>query len=211
MKIAVIGKGRVGSVLGPAFAQAGHDVRYGLRKPDDAKHDIRDGIARLTTREAVEWAEVMILSVDWPAVEGALADCGPMAGKVLIDCTNPLNYGPNGELSLAMGFDTSGGEWVSARTDARVVKTLNHVGSSVMAIAKTYPQRPIQFVAGEDADAKAIASGLLRDIGFDPRDHGGIQGARTLEPLAMVWIDQAYVHGMDPSSAWLLMKAEQNG
>lgn len=202
MKIAVIGRGRVGSVLGPACRSAGYEVAFGLRNPADPKHAAEDEILRLTTREAADWADVIILSVDWPAVDEALADCGAMAGKILIDCTNPLNYDPVAGLSLAIGFDTSAGEYVSARTQARVVKTLNQVGSPVMAAAKAYPLRPIQFVAGEDAAAKSVASELLRAIGFDPVDYGGIENSRKLEPLAMVWIDQAFKHGMDATKAW---------
>lgn len=206
MKIAVIGRGRVGSVLGPAFRAAGYEVAFGLRNPDDPKHAGEDGISRLSTREAADWAEVVILSVDWAAVDGALADCGSMAGKILIDCTNPLNYDPAAGLSLALGFVSSAGEYISARTHARVVKTLNQVGSPVMAAAKDYPVPPIQFVAGEDESAKAVVFELLRTIGFNPIDYGGIENARKLEPLAMVWIDQAFKHGMDSRNAWALVQ-----
>lgn len=208
MKIAVIGKGRVGRVLGPAFARAGHDVRYGLRSPADPKHENGDGLSAVTTREAAEWGDVVILSVDWPNVSGALSDCGPMAGKLLIDCTNPLAYDPATGLSLALGFSTSAGEIVASQTQARVVKTLNQVGSPAMAAAHDYAMRPIQFVAGDDAEAKAIVSALLRDIGFDPIDYGGLENSRKLEPLAMVWIDQAYKHGMNPRTAWALIEAD---
>lgn len=206
MKVAVIGRGRVGSVLGPAFKAAGYDVAYGLRSPDDPKHAADDGIARQTTRQAADWAEVIVLSVDWAAVDGALADCGAMPGKILIDCTNPLDYDPAAGLSLAIGFDTSAGEYVAARTKARVVKTLNQVGSPVMAAALAYAVRPIQFVAGDDPAAKAVAADMLRAIGFDPIDYGGIENARKLEPLAMVWIDQAFKHGMDARNAWAFVQ-----
>lgn len=207
MKIAVIGKGRVGSVLGPAFAKAGHEVVYGVRNPADEKYDNGDDIPHDTTEGAAQWGEVVILAVDWSAAESALAQCGDLAGKILIDCTNPLTMSEAG-LELALGFDTSAGEILAGQTDARVVKTLNQVGSPVMAKAHDFPNRPIQFVAGEDEDAKTLVSSLLRDIGFEPIDYGGIANARKMEPLGMVWIDQAFQHGMDPETAWHFMKTD---
>lgn len=203
MRIAVVGKGRVGSVLGPAFAEAGHDVVYGVRDPADPKYRSDDGIALATTRDAAQSADIVILSVDWSATLAALDQCGDLTGKIMIDCNNPLMFGDNG-LELALGFSTSAAEQIAARTNARVVKALNQVGSPVMANAKHYARRPIQFVAGDDAEAKAVVSRLLEDIGFRPIDYGPLVNARKLEPLAMVWIDQAYKHGMTPTSAWFL-------
>ncbi len=204
MKIAVIGKGRVGSVLGPAFDKAGHDINYGVRDASDSKYENGDGIALKSTNEAAQWAEVVILSVDWSVTLNALEQCGDLSGKILIDCNNPLKMGDSG-LELALGFDNSAAEVIDAHTTAKVVKTLNQVGSPVMGMAHDYPQRPIQFVAGDHSDAKETVSGLLRDIGFDPIDYGPLTNARKLEPLAMVWIDQAFQHGMDPHKAWYLM------
>ncbi|MEP3224680.1 MAG: NAD(P)-binding domain-containing protein [Parasphingorhabdus sp.] len=204
MKIAVIGKGRVGSVLGPAFNKARHDVSYGVRNPDDEKYENGDGIPLQSTPDAAQGADVVILSVDWSVALKALAQCGDLSGKILIDCNNPLKMGDNG-LELALGFDNSAAEMIAARTDAFVVKALNQVGSPVMGMAHDYPNRPIQFVAGDDEDAKQVVSGLLRDIGFNPIDYGQLINARKLEPLAMVWIDQAFKHDMEPHSAWYLM------
>ncbi|MEO5578382.1 MAG: hypothetical protein ABIR25_04945, partial [Sphingomicrobium sp.] len=91
------------------------------------------------------------------------------------------------------------------------VKTLNHVGSPVMESAHLYATHPIQFVCGEDALSKQTVSGLLRDIGFEPIDYGGIENARKLEPLAMLWIDQAYKHGMALTNAFAFIGPDRNG
>ncbi|MEO5577862.1 MAG: NAD(P)-binding domain-containing protein [Sphingomicrobium sp.] len=199
MRIAIIGTGNVGKALAPAFERAGHEVAYGVRDPADPKH-VGAVLAVRSARDAANWAEIAVLAVNWAQVEEALGDCGDMVGKVLIDCTNPLTFGPDG-ISLALGFDTSGGEIIASKTKAKVVKTLNHVGSPVMGSAHRYPTRPIQFVCGGDEQAKQVVSALLCDIGFDPIDYGGIENARKLEPLAMLWIDQAYKHGMALTNA----------
>ena len=199
MRIAVIGTGNVGKALAPALDRAGHEVAYGVRDPTDPKH-ADAGLAVRSTRDAAERAELIVLAVNWTQVDAALADCGGLEGKILIDCTNPLTFGPDG-ISLVLGFDTSGGEIIASKTRAKVVKTLNHVGSPVMETAHRYATRPIQFVCGEDEQAKQAVSGLLRDIGFEPIDYGGIENARKLEPLAMLWIDQAYKYGMKLTNA----------
>ena len=199
MRIAVIGTGNVGSALAPAFDRAGHEVTFGVRDPADPKH-ADAALPIRSTRDAAAWAQVVVLAVNWAQVDGALADCADLSGKILIDCTNPLAFGPDG-ISLVLGFDTSGGEIVATKTTAKVVKTLNHVGSPVMEIAHRYAARPLQFVCGEDAAAKTIVSDLIREIGFEPIDYGGIENARKLEPLAILWIDQAYKHGMKLTNA----------
>jgi predicted dinucleotide-binding enzyme len=209
MRIAVIGRGRVGSVLGPALVRAGHDVRFGLRDPLDPRHADTSGVPVMRTREAADWAEIVVLAVDWPNVDQALVDCGPMPDKILIDCSNPLDYSPETGLTLAFGFTTSAGEHVSARTKARVVKTLNQVGAEVMGKAKSYPQPPIQFVAGEDEEAKQIVSGLLAELGFRPIDLGGIANARKLEPLAIISIDLMFRHGHPMDTAWALITPDR--
>ncbi len=206
MRIAIIGTGNVGKALGPAFGHAGHDVIYGVRDTADPKHsDCEIGLR--SVREAAQWAETVVLAVNWAQVDEALADCGDLSGKVLIDCTNPLSFGADG-ISLTLGFSTSGGEIIAAKTEAMVVKTLNHVGSPVMGSAHGYAARPIQFVCGDDAGAKQAVSGLLHDIGFEPIDYGGIENARKLEPLAMLWIDQIYKHGMNPAQAMMFVGPE---
>ena len=79
-------------------------------------------------------------------------------------------------------------EWVD---DARVVKSLNQVGAEAMANPEAFSQKPVMFVAGDDANARAVAKGLVADLGFDARDAGGLKVARLLESLAMTWIHLA--------------------
>jgi hypothetical protein len=199
MRIAMIGTGNVGAALAPAFERAGHEVVYGVRDIADPKHAGASLPVR-STRDAADWAEVVVLAVNWAQVDDALADCGDLDGKILIDCTNPLAFGPDG-ISLLLGFNTSGGEIIASKTKAKVVKTLNHVGSPVMGNAHAYASRPIQFVCGDDEPARQVVSNLLRDIGFEPIDYGGIENSRKLEPLAMLWIDQAHKYGMKLTNA----------
>jgi len=203
MRIAVIGKGRVGTALAPNLAQAGHEVVYGVRDPADPKYAGGDGIPLKTTREAAEWAEIIIAAIMWEAVDGLLDECGDLSGKILIDCINPYDF--MGGLKPLIDGNQSAAQLIAARTEAAVVKTLNQVGAPVMARARDYPIRPLQFVAADDEAAKRKVMSLLHDIGFDARDAGGLDYAADLEGMARLWIAQAFAHGMAPDTGWALI------
>jgi 8-hydroxy-5-deazaflavin:NADPH oxidoreductase len=187
MRIAIIGRGTVGSALGRAWTDLGHAVVYGVRQPgagDEA-----------SVSQACAGAEVVVLATPWDAVEAALAAAGDLSGRILIDCTNPLEM-RDGRLRLALGHATSGGEIVAARArGASVFKTLNQTGAETLGDAGAYAVPPVMFVAGDDPIGKSTVLGLVAELGFDAVDGGPLENARLLEPLAMLWIDQAYARG----------------
>lgn len=186
-RIGILGAGAVGRALGQGWAEAGHDVRYGARTPAAADE--------MSVADAAAWADVVVLAVPFGALADIAAEAGPCTGKVLIDCTNPLGM-VDGRLALVRGFTTSGGEYVASLWPAaRVVKTLNQTGAENMARAKRFATRPVMFAAGDDAEAVAIAMGLVGELGFEPVAAGPLVIARLLEPFAMLWIDQALVRG----------------
>ena len=89
---------------------------------------------------------------------------------------------------------------------ARVVKAFNTTGSGNMNNPNYGSQRPMMPVAGDDADAKAVAIGLADEIGFSGVDVGALSGARDLEHLAMLWIRLAYPLGNGPDIAFALLR-----
>src|SRR5947209_9278240 len=89
MKLAVIGAGSVGTTLGTAWQRRGHDVAYGVRNPDDQRYASLDGEVT-SNAQAVGGADVVVLCTPWQSTRDAVAACGDLSGKVLIDCTNPL-------------------------------------------------------------------------------------------------------------------------
>ncbi|MEM1050078.1 MAG: NAD(P)-binding domain-containing protein [Pseudomonadota bacterium] len=194
--IAIIGAGAVGSAVGSNWAREGHTIVFGVR--DATSERSRAALDRtgpnasaVTPREAAAAAEVVVLAVPWHAAEDAVRNLGNLDGKLLIDATNPLAMGPEG-LSLDIGHLTSGAEKIAEwAVNARVVKSLNQVGAEVMANPEAFSHKPVMFVAGDDADARAVARDLVADLGFDARDAGRLQVARLLEPFAMTWIHLA--------------------
>lgn len=215
MNIGIIGAGQVGGALGRRWAAAGHRVLYGVRDPQAPKVQEllaasgRDASA-VSVADAVLAAEIVVLATPWAATEDALRSVGDLAGRVLLDCTNPLRFTPGVGLELAIGFSDSGGEQVARwAVGARVVKAFNTYGWENFADS-AYPNaaglRPVMFLASDAADAKAAVGALAEAIGFESFDAGALLVARELEPLAMMWIRLALSGARDPNFVWAVLR-----
>ena len=195
MKIAILGAGNVGGAIGAGWARAGHTIAFGVRDPADGKHAgvaaAAGGAAVQPIAQAVAGAEAIVLATPFGAIDAALAACGPLAGRVLIDVTNPLRMGAGG-LELSMGFDTSGGEMVAAKAPgAFVFKTLNQVGFEVMANTDGFPTPPVMFIAGDSTAHLPLVETLIADLGFEAVYAGALSVSRLLEPFGTLWIHMA--------------------
>jgi hypothetical protein len=217
MNIGIIGAGNVGGALGKSWAKAGHKIKFGVRNPSDQKHrGLLDACGPKASAgmnaDAAAFGDVVALATPWDATEPALSECGALAGKVLVDCTNPLKFTPGIGLELAIGYTTSGGETVAQwAAGARVVKCFNTYGFENFADAG-YPNsgglKPVMFLAGDDADAKQIVARLAGDIGFQPLDTGDLKMSRLLEPTGMLWIHQAIVQKQGTGFTWAMLERE---
>ena len=205
MRIAVVGAGSVGATVGQAWIERGEDVIWGVRNPADSKYAALPRERVKTAADAAKGAEVVVTATPWSAAQAAIKSLGSLAGKIVIDCMNPLAI-RNGRLALDRGFDTSGAEalarWVPG---ARIVKTLNQVGAEMMENNSVLPHRPVMFMAGDDPAAKSAVAALLTDLGFEALDAGDLTKARLLEPFAMVWINQALIQGKGRDWAFAAM------
>ncbi|MFN8491119.1 MAG: NAD(P)-binding domain-containing protein [Caldilineaceae bacterium] len=208
MKIAIIGTGNVGQALAVGWTSKGHQVSFGSRDPAGAKAQAAvaaTGGKATAQREqaAVHAAEVVVLAVPWDATETVVKGLGDLAGKVLIDATNPIGPG----FQLAVGKDTSGAELVQSwATHARVVKAFNSTGAENMRNPIYDGEPTTMFICGDDAAAQSVAKGLAEDLGFAVADTGGLATARYLEPLAMVWIHLAIVQKQGRGIAFKLVQ-----
>ena len=206
MRIAILGAGAVGGALAGVWVKAGHQVVLAARDP--AAEKVRDlaartGASAATVAQAVAGAEAVLLATPWPAVAEALAAAGSLAGRILIDATNPLKPDLSG-LDVAPG--SSGAAYVaSLAPGAHVVKCFNQTGWENMAGVHFPTGQPVMFVAGDDAGAKAAVRGLAREAGFEDADAGGLAAAALLEHLAMLWIHLMVKQGAGRSFAFGLL------
>lgn len=183
MNIGIIGAGNVGSTLGAAFTKTGHTVTYGLREPSKVP-------GAVSIAQAVAASEVLVLATPFGALEQVVASTGPMAGKVVVDASNPLLPG----LALAVGHSDSGAETLQRLVpQAKVVKCFNTVGVEVMANPKVGGRATTMFLCGDDAEARETVRGLASGLGFDAIELGALKNARLLEPAAVLWIHLAMV------------------
>lgn len=186
MKIAIIGAGNVGRALEAGWKKKGHEVRFGKRE---------------SNKEAAQWGEVVVLATPWPATREAIAACGSLAGKVVLDATNPLLPNLAG-LDQAEG---SGGQRVAGwAKGAKVVKVFNTTGFGNMEDTRYPSGKPMMLYCGDDAAAKGVAKRLADDLGFDPVDFGPLSNARYSESVAMSWIWLAVKGGIGRDIAFLL-------
>jgi len=158
MKIAIIGTGNVGGALARGLTKTSHEVVLGTRKVTEAAQQLATEVnAELgSPGDAARFADLIILALPWIGAEAAIKSLGDLSGKVVIDCTNPLGM-IGGTLGLTIGHTTSAGEIIAGwLPGAHVVKTLNQVGAEVMANNAGMSPRPVMFMAGDSADAKAI-------------------------------------------------------
>ena len=207
MKIAVIGAGNVGGSLGRRWAALGHEVVFGVRDPTREKYQglvtQTGGRGRLASnREACAGADAVLLATPWATTQAALAECGPLAGQVLIDATNPLGA----DLRLTVGHTDSGGEQARWATGARVVKAFNTTGFNIMEDPVIQGRHALMFVAGNDPSAKAVVLDLASAIGFEAVDAGMLDVSRMLEPFAQLWIHCAYRQGLTRDYAFHLLR-----
>lgn len=208
MKIAIIGTGNVGSVLGRRLARAGHAICFASRTPDSPRiaailADCSELCEASYLEPAVRGADVVIYAAPYEQAEPLLSSISDFGNAVLIDCTNPLTPSFDG---LQLGHTDSAGERLAALAPtARVVKAFNT--SSVATLADPiYGSLPAtQFYCGDDPQAKQRVAGLIEDLGMEPVDAGPLRNARYLEATAMLYIHLA-INGWGGNCALKLLR-----
>ena len=194
-RIGVLGSGNVGTALANGFLKYGHEVVRGSREPaklgdwlKQAGPKARSG----TFAEAARDAEIVVLAVKGEAAESVLdlAGADALQGKVVIDTTNPIAASPpvNGVLRYFTTLEESLMERLQRRVPgARFVKAFSIVGNALMVDPKLPGGPPTMFICGNDAAAKRDVSAILERFGWIPEDMGGVEAARAIEPLCILW------------------------
>jgi 8-hydroxy-5-deazaflavin:NADPH oxidoreductase len=196
MNVAILGTGGVAIDLAKGFVSRGHRVTFGTR--DVAGERAVKALAAVpgtkaaSYAEASKQAELAVIATSWLGTENALTLAGAdnLAGKVVIDVTNPLALS-EGKPVLVLGFPNSAGSTIQQwLPKSHVVKAWNIIPSARMIDPKFADGEPDMFIAGNDADAKQTVANLLKSFGWRSAiDMGSIDKSYLLEALAMVWIE----------------------
>lgn len=196
MKVGILGTGDVGKALGKGFVTLGHDVKMGAREATNEKalawaREMGAKASVGTFADAASFGEVVVLATLGVANESALKLAGleKLRGKIVIDATNPLDFSAGMPPKLAVSGNDSAGERVQRLLpEAQVVKAFNIVGNPFMFRPNFPGGPPDMFFCGNSDEAKKKVSSILSDFGWGVVDIGGIEGARYLEAMCMVWV-----------------------
>lgn len=212
-KIGILGTGMVGQVLATGFLKHGHDVMIATRNPqkvaDWAEKNPRGQVAG--HKEVAAWAEVIVLCTKGSAAAEALGLCDAkdLAGKTIIDTTNPIADAPptNGVLRFFTTLEDSLMERLQKpHPKAHFVKAFNSVGNAFMVDPDFGGTRPTMFICGNDAAAKRETTAILEHFGWDTEDMGGVEAARAIEPLCILWCIPGFVSNQWTHAFKLLKK-----
>jgi hypothetical protein len=195
MRVGVIGSGSVGRALSDGFLKHGHSVMRASRDPaklEDWRSAAGERASTGTPADAAGWAEVVVLAVKGLGAEQAVRLCGPgaLAGKTVIDTTNPIADDPpeQGVIRFFTTLDESLMERLQRLAPgARFVKSFSCVGNALMVDPELAGGRPTMFMCGDDDAAKEQVRGILDSFGCDAEDLGGAAAARAIEPLCILW------------------------
>jgi 8-hydroxy-5-deazaflavin:NADPH oxidoreductase len=179
MRIGIIGAGNIGGNIARRLALAGHDVTVSFAR-DQAKLAAlaADTGATVGNPSRAATAEVVVLSVPWGMIDTALAATGPLVGKIVVDTTN--QFGPGGAIDLG---HTAARHNADRLPGARYTKCFNTLtaGFQAQAAGRSGDARVVQWLCGDDEEAKAIVGQLVDDAGYVPVDLGGIDQCAVME------------------------------
>lgn len=171
MKIGIVGSGRVGSAVGGAWVKAGHEVMFSsldLEADKKLAASLGPNARAGTPREAAAFGTVVVISVPYRALPGVGKDLADLIkGKIIIDTSNPI-VARDGDIAVAAREKGAGLASIEYLPGARIVRAFNAVGFARMAEAAGRTERMGMPIAGDDQNAITVASGLIRDVGYEP-------------------------------------------
>jgi predicted dinucleotide-binding enzyme len=213
MKVGILGSGVVGQVLGSGFIKHGYEVMVGTRSPEKLAE--WKGKAGKSGRvgnfaETAAFGDLIVLAAKGTTAKDTLklAGAGNLKGKTVIDVTNPIADAPpvNGVLKFFTSLDNSLMEQLQAALpEARFVKAFSSVGNALMVNPDFGGIKPTMFICGNDANAKKEVGKILDPFGFEVEDMGGVEAARAIEPLCILWCIPGFLRN-DWTHAFKLLK-----
>lgn len=196
--VAILGAGSVGRALGERLIHAGANVLFGVREPSAAVSNLTGplvGIPALLPAAAAAEADVILPAVPAAAALDASRSVGNLAGRVLVDCTNPVRWDngpvwappPEGSVTQALAATFPG---------IPIIKGFNHFGAEIHRDPKLAAGPADALFAGDDGAAKSHVMNLATRMGFLAHDAGPLRNAALLESLAILWIQLAVAGGV---------------
>jgi predicted dinucleotide-binding enzyme len=186
--VAIVGTGNIGSRLAANFAAGGQDFLLAGRDQETARKIASDlgGRAEVVSiDEAVERADVLVIALWLDAFEQLIARYGGrLAGKVIVDPSNPVGPDDAGNYRKVIGEQESSGQILAGLlpAGARLVKAFGTLSAPTLsAAARREPERAVQFYAADDTAAGDLVADLIRAGGYEPVRVGGLDQSIRIE------------------------------
>lgn len=188
MKIGIIGSGRMGQALARLFVEAGHDVRLSNSRGPESLEELVQGLGpnatAATVSAAAEGADVVFLATPWARTADAVSPVDDWSGRIVVDTTNNRSGpGPQGLIDIGQRISSEVvAEYVAG---AKVVKAFNLTPIPVMAAAlgADAGENNVVYMAGDDADAKALVAELVASVGGEAVDTGDLHTGGYLQGM----------------------------
>ncbi|HEX6453911.1 MAG TPA: NAD(P)-binding domain-containing protein [Trebonia sp.] len=180
MRIGIVGAGHIGSNIARRLALADHDVTVSFARDQAGLTALAAEIGGTAAEPSdAAKADVIVLSVPWGVIDDALRAAGPLDGRIVIDTTN--QFGRGGALDL--GGRTAAQVNAERMPGARYTKSFNTLTAAFQAAAanRAEPERVVQWIAGDDGEAKAVTASLVSDAGYVPVDLADIGNCTVME------------------------------
>ena len=180
LNIAVIGAGNIGGNVARQAARAGHSVTVSFARDGDALHRLADEIGAevATPADAVAAADLVVFSVPWRVIPQALEQAGDLRGRIVVDTTNQFGDGPKPQPGqTAASFNAA------RMAGARYTKSFNTLtaGFQAQTAGRAGEDRVVQWLCGDDDDAKTVVARVINEMGYQPVDLGGTAGCTVME------------------------------
>jgi predicted dinucleotide-binding enzyme len=198
MKIAIFGTGMVGTTIGTKLVSLGHEVKMGSRTADNAKATAwveasGKTASQGTFADAAAFGELAFNCTAGTGSVAAIEAAGPknLAGKILVDVSNPLDFSKGMPPTLSVcNTDSTAEQLQRACPDAKVVKALNTMNCALMVDPSLLKGEHDVFLSGNDAGAKGRVSEILKGwFGWkNVVDLGDLSAARGQEMFVIFWV-----------------------
>jgi 8-hydroxy-5-deazaflavin:NADPH oxidoreductase len=186
--VAIIGTGNIGSRLAANFAAGGQDFLLAGRDKETTQKlasTLDNHAEAVSLDEAVERADLLVFAVWFDVFKQLIAEYGQqLAGKVIVDPSNPVAADSNGNFHKVIGEQESSGQILAdlLPTGARLVKAFGTLSAGTLSAAtRREPERAVQFYAADDDAAGELVADLIRAGGFEPVRVGGLDTSIRIE------------------------------
>lgn len=182
MKIGIIGAGRIGGNVARQAVRAGHEVILSYsRNPEsltDFAAELGDRARSGSPREAVTDADLTVVAVPWSTIDDAVRQAGSLDGAIVVDTTN--QYGPG---TGPVAGQTQAAFNAARMPGARYTKSFNTLTSAFQeqVVDRSIDERVVQWICGDDAEAKKLVAAFIASLGYVPIDLGGTADCTVME------------------------------